>query len=99
MKIAVLVAQGNFNVSATAGVKSKDEVEMLAWAFDGMTDGLRERDKVKNLFNKFHGSSVTENLLESGDVQLGGMRKKVCVFLVTFAVLLNFRKTEVPKKL
>ena len=97
VKIAGLVAQGNFNVSATAGVKSKDEIEMLAWAFDGMTDGLRERDKVKNLFNKFHGSSVTENLLESGDVQLGGMRKKVCVFFSDIRGFTKFSENRSPE--
>ena len=97
MKIAVLVAQGNFNVSATAGVKSKDEIEMLAWAFDGITDGLRERDKVKNLFNKFHGSSVTENLLESGDGQLGGMRKKVCMFFSDIRGFNKFSENRSPE--
>ncbi len=99
MEIAGLVAQRNFNVSATAGVKSKDEVEMLARAFDGMTDGLRERDKVKNLFNKFHGSSVTENLLESGDGQLGGMRKKVCMFFSDIRGFNKFSENRSPEDL
>ena len=96
--IAGEVARGNFNVSATRGIKSKDEVEMLAWAFDSMTEGLRERDKVKNLFNKFHGSSVTESLLESGEVQLGGMRKKVCVFFSDIRGFTSFSETRTPEQ-
>jgi adenylate cyclase len=95
--IAGEVARGNFNVSATRGIKSKDEVEMLAWAFDGMTEGLRERDKVKNLFNKFHGSSVTENLLQSGEVSLGGMKKKVCVFFSDIRGFTSFSETRTPE--
>jgi adenylate cyclase len=98
VRIAGEVARGNFNVSATRGIKSKDEVEMLAWAFDGMTEGLRERDKVKNLFNKFHGSSVTENLLQSGEVSLGGMKKKVCVFFSDIRGFTSFSETRTPEE-
>lgn len=98
VQIAGQIAQGNFNVMATADVKSKDEVEMLAWAFDGMTDGLRERDKVKNLFNKFHGSSVTENLLQSGDVQLGGMRRQVVVFFSDIRGFTQFSENRTPEE-
>jgi adenylate cyclase len=98
VQIAGEVARGNFNVSATSGVKSKDEVEMLAWAFDSMTDGLRERDKVKNLFNKFHGSSVTENLLQSGEVSLGGMKKQVCVFFSDIRGFTSFSESRTPEQ-
>ena len=98
VQIAGQIAQGNFNVAATADVKSKDEVEMLAWAFDGMTEGLRERDKVKNLFNKFHGSSVTENLLQSGDVRLGGMRKQVVVFFSDIRGFTHFSESRTPEE-
>lgn len=97
VRIAGMIAQGNFNVVAKSQVKSRDEVEMLAWAFDGMLEGLRERDKVKNLFNKFHGSSVTENLLQSGEVQLGGMRKQVVVFFSDIRGFTQFSETRTPE--
>jgi adenylate cyclase len=97
VSVAGEIARGNFNVSAAMGVQSRDEVEMLAWAFDGMTEGLKERDKVKNLFNKFHGSSVTENLLQSGEVSLGGMRKKVCVFFSDIRGFTSFSETRTPE--
>ncbi len=76
-----LVSKGNFDVHAAKQVKSlfKDEVKELAIAFDSMTEGLKERDKVKNLFNKFHGSSVTEDLMKK-DVSIGGQSKDVIVF-------------------
>lgn len=92
------VARGNFNIEATSVVKSKDEVEMLAWAFDGMTHGLRERDKVKNLFNKFHGSSVTDDLLEGGDVQLGGVKKQVAVFFSDIRGFTAFSENKTPEQ-
>lgn len=76
-----LVSKGNFDVNASKQVNSifKDEVKELAIAFDSMTEGLKERDKVKNLFNKFHGSSVTEDLMKK-DVSIGGQSKDVVVF-------------------
>ncbi len=75
------VSKGNFDVKAAQKVKKliKDEVSDLAIAFDNMTEGLKERDKVKNLFSKFHGSSVTDDLLQK-DVGLGGQSKDVAVF-------------------
>lgn len=83
VQLIELVSKGNFDVNATSKVKSalsfNDEVVELAAAFDHMTEGLKERDKVKNLFSKFHGSSVTDDLMQ-GDVGLGGQKKDVVVF-------------------
>lgn len=74
-----LVSVGNFDVKARAVVKTQDEVGDLAVAFDQMTEGLKERDKVKNLFSKFHGSSVAENLIQN-DIGVGGQAREVVVF-------------------
>lgn len=74
------IARGNFNLSVARLVTTNDEVGTLALSFDAMLGGLRERDKVKSLFNKFHGSSVTESLLSTEQVNTGGVRKQVLVF-------------------
>lgn len=76
-----LVKKGVFDINATQKIKGlfPDEVSDLAMAVDQMTEGLRERDKVKNLFSKFVGSSVTDDLL-TREVALGGARKDVIVF-------------------
>ncbi|MCB0363636.1 MAG: HAMP domain-containing protein, partial [Bdellovibrionales bacterium] len=89
------VAAGNFNVQS--GVRSRDEVGELAGAFDEMVKGLLERDKVKNLFNKFHGSSVTDDLLK-GDVQLGGSRKEVTVFFSDIRDFTKFSEGHTPEE-
>ena len=73
------IAKGNFGFSVSRIVTSNDEVGTLAVSFDAMLAGLRERDKVKNLFNKFHGSSVTESLMASDKLETGGVRKHVVV--------------------
>jgi adenylate cyclase len=81
VKIVEVISKGNFEIKASSHIRSvlRDEVNTLASAFDVMTKGLKERDKVKGLFQKFHGSSVTEDLLR-GDVALKGQRKNVLVF-------------------
>lgn len=94
-----LVSKGNFDVNASSQVKTffKDEVKELATAFDSMTEGLKERDKVKNLFNKFHGSSVTEDLMKK-DVSIGGQTKDVIVFFSDIRGFTAFSEKRKPEE-
>ncbi len=89
------VAKGNFGVRAKSG--SRDEVESLGEAFNHMIEGLVERDKVKNMFSKFHGSSVTEDLLK-GDLQLGGSKKTVTVFFSDIRGFTEFSEGHSPEQ-
>lgn len=92
-----VVAKGNFDVSARSAVKSHDEVGDLATAFDQMTEGLKERDKVKSLFSKFHGSSVTEDLINK-DIGLGGQDKEVVVFFSDIRGFTAFSEKRSPEE-
>jgi adenylate cyclase len=92
-----VVSKGNFDVKATSQVKSHDEVGDLAKAFDQMTEGLKERDKVKNLFNKFHGSSITEDLLKN-DIGVGGTKKNVTVFFSDIRGFTKFSEGHTPEE-
>ncbi|AHZ86352.1 adenylate/guanylate cyclase domain-containing protein [Bdellovibrio bacteriovorus] len=92
-----LVSKGNFNVKARAQVKSHDEVGDLAEAFDHMTEGLKERDKVKNLFSKFHGSSVAEDLINN-DIGVGGQTKDVVVFFSDIRGFTAFSEKRSPEE-
>lgn len=89
------VAQGNFDVRAK--VRTRDEVGLLAQAFNSMVDGLKERDKVKNILNKFHGSSVTEDLLKK-DLNLGGVRKDVTVLFSDIRDFTKFSEGHTPEE-
>ncbi len=89
------VAKGNFNVRAL--VSSRDEVGQLGEAFNQMILGLLERDKVKNMFSKFHGSSVTEDLMK-GDLQLGGSKKMVTVFFSDIRDFTKFSEGHTPEQ-
>lgn len=73
------IASGNFDVYATNEITSHDEVGDLAIAFDNMTEGLRERDKIKNVMTKFHGSDVADTLLNS-ELEKKGHRKDCVIY-------------------
>lgn len=92
-----LVSKGNFNVKARAAVRSHDEVGDLAEAFDHMTEGLKERDKVKSLFSKFHGSSVAEDLINK-DIGVGGQTKEVVVFFSDIRGFTAFSEKRSPEE-
>lgn len=89
------VAAGDFNV--TADVHTSDEVGELGASFDAMVSGLRERDKMKNVLNKFHGSSVTDDILK-GDLQLGGVNKNVTVFFSDIRDFTKFSEGHTPEE-
>ncbi len=84
--LAHRIAHGDFDFTATETIKSKDEIGVLAEAFDEMTDGLRERDKIKNIFTKFHGSVVTDTLMDQEDLRKG----KTCEAVVFFSDIRGF---------
>lgn len=92
-----LVAKGNFDVEARKSVRSRDEVGDLAKAFDRMTVGLKERDKVKSLFSKFHGSSVAEDILNN-QISLGGQSKDVVVFFSDVRGFTAFSESRSPEE-
>lgn len=71
------IASGDFDINLKP--KSKDEIATLAFAFNDMAKGLEERDKVKDVFGKFHNKEIVDNLL-SGEVALGGERKQAIIF-------------------
>ena len=94
-----IVSKGNFDVKACDSIKFvfQDEVKDLAFAFDNMTEGLKERDKVKNLFSKFHGSSVTDDLMNQ-EVGLGGQKKDVVIFFSDIRGFTAFSEKRSPEE-
>jgi adenylate cyclase len=59
--------------------KGHDEITQLTRSFGQMAEGLAERDKLKETFNKFHSKEIAEAILK-GEVKLGGNRQEATVF-------------------
>jgi adenylate cyclase len=64
------VARGHYDVAKVA-VRSKDELGTLADAFNTMTQGLRERERERDMFGRVVSPEVREKLL-GGELRLGG---------------------------
>jgi len=70
------IAEGDYTSRLT--VRSKDEIGVLAAAFNQMSGGLAERDQVRDLLGKVVSPAVATELLR-GDVTLGGEEREVTV--------------------
>lgn len=71
------ISKGDFKISLKP--RSRDEIGDLALTFNHMAQGLEERDKVKQIFNKFHNEAITKKLL-AGEVKLGGEKLTATIF-------------------
>ncbi len=70
------IGKGDLDHKVT--IDTEDEFNELACAINHMTEGLKEREKVKSSFAKYVSKEVLEKILSSkGDIKLEGERKKV----------------------
>lgn len=72
------ISEGDLSLMVSSKINTRDEVKSLAIAFDEMVVGLKEREKMQNVLNKFHGTKVASELIKK-EISLGGERKKVCI--------------------
>ena len=63
------IARGNYAVRV--GARGNDEIGELTRAFDGMAQGLAERDRMRDVLGKVASSEVVTQLME-GKIELGG---------------------------
>lgn len=72
------VGAGDLNQTVLVGVS--DEIGVLADNFNEMTEGLREKEKIRSAMNKAVSKDVAEVML-SGELKLGGDNKVItCLF-------------------
>ncbi len=90
-----LVSQGNFNIRTQA--TTQDELAVLANAFNEMTLGLAEREKIKEVFGKFHSKAVIQKLFEEDRINLGGERISVTVFFSDIRSFTNSSEKMSPE--
>ncbi|MBX2993947.1 MAG: HAMP domain-containing protein [Bdellovibrionaceae bacterium] len=93
------VSRGNFDVKVRSRMKFlfPDEVTDLANAFDQMTEGLKERDKVKMLFRKFQGTKIAEALLKN-EVGGQGQNREATILMMDIRGFTSFCETHPPEQ-
>jgi adenylate cyclase len=73
------VAEGHLDT--TVQIEDGGEIGLVQGGFNEMVAGLRERDRVKDLFGRHVGSSVAQEALRSGVTLSGEVRDVVTVFV------------------
>jgi adenylate cyclase len=96
-EFAYRIAGGDFDINAQKEIKTKDEIGLLAHAFDEMTVGLKERDKIKNMFTKFHGTVITEELMNQEDMRKGN-RCEAVIFFSDIRGFTDFSNDKTPEE-
>lgn len=71
------IEQGQFYL--TIKPRARDELGRLTTSFVQMGQGLAQREKLKETFGKFVNRDIAEKAM-SGDLKIGGERKRVTVF-------------------
>lgn len=70
------------DLDARVPVYDATELGMLQVGFNTMTDGLRERERLRDLFGRHVGHDVASLAAAAGEVELGGEVRSVAVLFV-----------------
>ena len=90
------IAGGNY--SHRVKVPRGDEVGMLGDAFNRMSEGLAERDQVRDLLGKVVSPAVATELLRK-DVTLGGEEREVTVLFSDLRRFTSIAEARSPQKM
>ena len=90
------VATGDY--TSRLDLPREDELGQLATAFNQMTTGLAERDKVRDLLGKVVSPEIAAQLLSS-DLQLGGEEREVTILFSDIRDFTTFSERMAPTEL
>ena len=90
------IAEGDY--SQRINVRTKDEVGLLATAFNDMSKGLAERDKVRDLLGKVVSPAVATELLRK-DLSLGGEEREVTVLFSDLRSFTSMSEARSPQEM
>jgi adenylate cyclase len=80
-------------------VHSGDELESLAVDFNGMVEGLRERDRLRETFGRYVTRQVADHLMKGNNVALGGELVPVTVLFSDIRSFTSISETMEPRAL
>ena len=85
---------GHGDLDVRTPIADAGEIGLLQSGFNDMVAGLRERDRVKDLFGRHVGSAVAQEALRSGVTLSGEIRDVVAVFVDITGSTKRSRETE-----
>lgn len=74
---AIKIGNGDYSVKLKP--RSKDELGLLTKSFTSMSEGLKERERLKDTFGRFTNKAVAERAMR-GELELGGENKIATIF-------------------
>jgi adenylate cyclase len=77
-----MVRVGRGDLDATVPVYDGTELGHLQAGFNTMVAGLRERERIRDLFGRHVGREVAQAAADAGEVRLGGEVRRVAVLFV-----------------
>ncbi|MES0489012.1 MAG: adenylate/guanylate cyclase domain-containing protein [Leptospirales bacterium] len=89
------IQKGNYHHELTS--TSRDEVGHLTEAFNLMSTGLEEREKLKGALNKFVNPEIAEQAMR-GEIKLGGERAQATIFFSDIRSFTNISETLEPEE-
>ena len=77
------VREGDFEITAAPSTRTNDEIGDLARSFDEMTEGLKERERLRGTLDRYVSENVAERILsEEDDLSLRGEVRHVSVLFL-----------------
>lgn len=89
------VGEGDFDVEVR--VDDGTELGLLQSGFNEMVQGLRERERIRDLFGRHVGQSVAK-AATSGDVELGGETRVVSVLMIDLVGSTTYAENRAPSE-
>ncbi|WP_372510408.1 adenylate/guanylate cyclase domain-containing protein [Actinomadura madurae] len=84
------------DLGAEVAVYDASEVGQLQAGFNHMVAGLRENERLRDLFGRHVGEEVADLALERGDITLGGETREVAVLFVDLTGSTRLADTRGP---
>ena len=87
------------DLSQSLQIRSRDEVGQLTDAFNGMLEGLRQRDFIRDTFGRYVSPEVAKTLLDSPEgLRLGGEKREVTILMSDLRGYTRFAERGTPEQ-
>lgn len=95
LRLVRRVRDGDLTVQAPDA--GRDEMGQLAEALNGMVRGLRERDRIKEVFGRYVTTQVSEEILK-GQINLGGEIRRATILFSDIRDFTTMSETMTPEQ-